>query len=383
MTAAPQVVVAGAGAAGLGAAISASRKGAKVTLIECRPRLGGTVAHALLHTIGGLYDGDGAIINPGLTSELVDRLMMADSGTAQRRIGRLWVLNASPEIYRSVVEDWIAAEAGIAFLPGCKAIAVEGKEDRPTFVTCRRGGEQLRLDADAFIDCTGFAELVRLFDPQLVEGDESDMLAGLILRIRNVSPGAIQFPGGVSLKRAIATAALAGELPESCATAWFDIGTEPDEAYLKLSVSTIPSLEEIDGIANGLMHFLARMPGFEHATLDAIGDVTPRSGRRALGEYRLTAADIRMLRRFPDMACRCAWPIEYWDPQLGVRMEYLRDNSWYEIPIRTLKVAGLQNVWVAGKCFSAEPIAQASARVAGCCWAMGEAAAIEAVKRSG
>lgn len=377
-----QVLVCGAGAAGLGAAIGASRKGAKVTLIECRPQPGGTVAHALLHTIGGLYDINGALINPGLTSELEDRLVKADTRTTKRRIGRLWVLNASPEVYRSVVEDWIAAEAGVTFLPGCEAIAVEGEKEQSAFVVCRRGGKQLRLDADAFIDCTGVAELVRLFDPRLVEGDETDMLAGLILRISNVSPGAIQFPAGLSLKRAIANAALVGELPESCATGWFDTGVEHDEAYLKLSVSSVPSPEEMDGIVNRLMRFLTRMPGFEHAKLDAKGDVAPRGGRRALGEYRLTAADIRVLRRFPDVACRCAWPIEYWDPQLGVRMEYLRGNGYYEIPIGSLKVAGLANVWAAGKCLSAEPLAQASARVAGCCWATGEAAAVAAVEKS-
>jgi hypothetical protein len=172
-------------------------------------------------------------------------------------------------------------------------------------------------------------------------------------------------------------------LPKSCATGWLDTGVKPDEAYVKLSVTTVPSIEEMEAIAHDLMHFLARMRGFEHARLDAMGDVTPRGGKRALGEYRLTAADIRALRRFPDVACRCAWPIEYWDTQLGVRMEYLRDNGWYDIPIRSLKVAGARNVWVAGKCFSAEPLAQASARVAGCCWAMGEAVAIEAVERSG
>ena len=35
---------------------------------------------------------------------------------------------------------------------------------------------------------------------------------------------------------------------------------------------------------------------------------------------------------------------------------------------------GYENLWAAGKCLSADALAHASARVAGTCWAMGEAA---------
>ena len=54
-------------------------------------------------------------------------------------------------------------------------------------------------------------------------------------------------------------------------------------------------------------------------------------------------------------------------------LEYLPENTWYEIPLRALKVPGVANLWVAGKCLSADRYAQASARIAGCCWSMGEA----------
>jgi hypothetical protein len=54
-------------------------------------------------------------------------------------------------------------------------------------------------------------------------------------------------------------------------------------------------------------------------------------------------------------------------------LEYLPQDQCYDIPMRSLQVYGLDNVWVAGKCFSADREAQASARVVGTCWAMGEA----------
>ncbi len=78
-------------------------------------------------------------------------------------------------------------------------------------------------------------------------------------------------------------------------------------------------------------------------------------------------------RRFADSIGRCAWPIEYWDPEKGVTLDYLPPKHFYEIPLRALKVAGMENLWAAGRCLSAEKLAQASARVAGTCWAMGDA----------
>jgi hypothetical protein len=57
-----------------------------------------------------------------------------------------------------------------------------------------------------------------------------------------------------------------------------------------------------------------------------------------------------------------------------VKLEYLPAGSYYEVPLRSLRVRGFANLWVAGKCLSADRLAQASARVAGTCWAMGEAA---------
>ena len=87
----------------------------------------------------------------------------------------------------------------------------------------------------------------------------------------------------------------------------------------------------------------------------------------------MTERDVKEGSRFADVACRACWPIEHWHPQKGISLEYLPDGQDYDIPLRSLRVAGFENLWAAGKCLSAEPRAQASARVVGTCWAMGEA----------
>jgi hypothetical protein len=60
-------------------------------------------------------------------------------------------------------------------------------------------------------------------------------------------------------------------------------------------------------------------------------------------------------------------------------LEYLEDGATYDIPLGALTADGVDNLWVAGKCLSADPRAQASARCVGTCWAMGAAVARAAV----
>jgi hypothetical protein len=192
------------------------------------------------------------------------------------------------------------------------------------------------------------------------------------------------FPKGLSIVRAIQRAAADGALPAECGKAWLDSGVSEDEVYVKLLVPLPADWREPDQhqallrqaltAQKALVSFLQRLPGFVDGRLSQTGEIGVRDGGRVQGEYCLCEADVRQARKFEDAVCRCCWPIEYWDPDQGVSLEYLPDNATYEIPLRSLKVRGLRNVWVAGKCLSADRYAQASARVVGSCWAMGEAA---------
>jgi FAD dependent oxidoreductase len=184
--------------------------------------------------------------------------------------------------------------------------------------------------------------------------------------------------------RALRRAAEAGSLTANCGRAWVDVGAADDEAYVKLFVPIPDDWREREGRGEltraaagdqaAVVAFLRRLPEFAAAEVVRTGELGVRDGGRVRGEYCLTGADVRGGRRFADAACRCSWPIEYWDPDQGVSMEYLPENGCYEIPLRALKAQGLRNVWIAGKCLSADRAAQASARVVGTCWAMGEAA---------
>jgi hypothetical protein len=245
-------------------------------------------------------------------------------------------------------------------------------------------GGAFRLRPRAVVDATGTAEVVRLIDPALVQDDPTPAAGGLIFRMRGVLPGSLAFPKGLGVVRALRRAAEDGTLPPTCGQAWVDVGAAEDEAYVKLFVPLPDDWRQREGrgeltraalgTQSAVVAFLRRLPGFARAEVTRTGCLGVRDGGRVRGEYCLSGADVRQARKFPDAACRCSWPIEYWDPDRGLSLEYLPGDGYYEVPLRALKVRGLRNVWAAGKCLSADRFAQASARVVGTCWAMGEAA---------
>ncbi len=379
------IVVVGAGAAGMGAAIAAARSGSKVLLVDSAEGPGGTVTSALIHTLGGIYDDRQQYLNDGVVCELAERLRRASSSTRPRKIGQTWCLNVCPEVYRTVVERWIAEETLIQPLFGARVTRVITDCGMAEELEYRGLWGTQRVLLKAIIDATGTAEIVRMINPDLVYDDDDRAAGGMIFRLRDVNPGALKFPNGVILMQRMRTAAENAALPALCAHAWLDQGVFEDEVFVKLFVPltndwtqsgqwTLITREAQDAQAC-IIEYLGRLPEFAHARLVQTGVLGVRDGGRIKGEYYLTEDDVRCGRAFPDPACRCCWPIEYWHPRRGLELEYLRPGTRYEIPLRALKVKGLRNVWAAGKCLSADHRAQASARVVGQCWAMGQAVA--------
>ena len=67
-------------------------------------------------------------------------------------------------------------------------------------------------------------------------------------------------------------------------------------------------------------------------------------------------------------------------------MTYFAERDYYDIPVDCLRVAELENVFVAGRCLSAAAGAMTSARVIGTAlatgWAAGTVAAFQAAGRT-
>ena len=130
------LVVVGAGIAGMSAAVSAARLGCKVALINDRPVIGGNNSSEIRVHLGGR-------IEEGVYKEL---------GGLQKEFGPEKGGNAQPaENYEDQKKlDWLANEKNVTLFLNYRAIGV-------TSVTARHieSGKEQKFEAPLFSDCTG------------------------------------------------------------------------------------------------------------------------------------------------------------------------------------------------------------------------------------
>ena len=136
-------VVVGGGIAGMCAAVSASRLGCRVALVNDRPVLGGNNSSEVRVHLGGVIEVGP---NKGL-------------GRMIREFGHSRGGNAQPAgTYEDAKkEEFIAAEKNVALFAGCRAVAVNTTGGRIASVVVRHieTGEETLLEAPLFADCTG------------------------------------------------------------------------------------------------------------------------------------------------------------------------------------------------------------------------------------
>ena len=137
------LVVVGAGIAGMSAAVSAARLGCKVALINDRPVIGGNNSSEIRVHLGGR-------IEVGPYKEL---------GGLQKEFGPENGGNAQPaEKYEDRKKmDWISREKNITLFLNYRAFAVEKENDKIVSVTAKHieNSHELKFKAPLFADCTG------------------------------------------------------------------------------------------------------------------------------------------------------------------------------------------------------------------------------------
>jgi len=137
------LVVAGAGIAGISAAVAAARLGCKVALINDRPVIGGNNSSEIRVHLGGR-------IEAGEYKEL---------GGLQKEFGPTKGGNAQPaENYEDQKKmDWLTKEKNVTLFLNYHVSAVNKDGNRITSIVAKQieNGQELRFEAPLFSDCTG------------------------------------------------------------------------------------------------------------------------------------------------------------------------------------------------------------------------------------
>ena len=381
------VLVVGAGSAGSTAAVAAARTGANTLLVDRFGFLGGT-STAVLDTFYAFYTpgSQPQKVVSGIPDDVVGRLK--EGGMAFERpntYGAGTGITYDPETLKRVWDE-LTAEAGVRVLLHSFVFGVETEDGRVTSVDVATKGGVRRIRARVVVDASGDADVCALAGaPFEAPGDDVQSLS-TVFRVAGVDVARAEAVPKQELWALMREARDSGEYALTRIEG--SIHRTPHEGVMMALMTRVRSVDATDveqlsaaereGRRQAHEYFrflLERVPGYERAVLVSTSPaIGVRESRRIVGEHVLTADEILAATRFDDQIARCGAPIEDHHAGDDTRWLYLADGATYGIPFRCLQPQRLDNVLVAGRCFSATHDAHASARSMGTCMAMGQAA---------
>ena len=112
------------------------------------------------------------------------------------------------------------------------------------------------------------------------------------------------------------------------------------------------------------------LPGFENAYISNIADMLGiRVSRRIKGKYIYTLDDVKSAKKFCHPVLVSNYPVDVHSNEKD--KSTLDMVSDYQLPIESLMSADIDNLFVAGRCISADFMAQGALRVQASCFSMG------------
>ena len=383
------VLVCGGGPAGVAAALSAARAGARTGLVEAHGCLGGVWTAGLLSWIID-HENKG-----GVMREILQTLAARDARARNADGSHTEAYDV--EEMKLLLEE-LCSDAGVSLrLHTRVADAVVSGEGRLTHVIIESKSGREALAASIVIDATGDGDLaVRAgcgFDLGHPEtGDTQPMsMVALVAGIRapEIEPYYLVPEGDwAGAKLRLAAAMERGGVPPSydrptlfrvrddlfALMANHEYGVNACSAE-DVTRATLQARREVHALARALRSLGDPWSGLRVvATPEQIGI---REARRVHGRYTVTAEDLVEGRRHPDAVCRATFCVDIHalrpDAHKGLEPPPLLTQP-YDIPLRALIAKDVDGLMMAGRCISGDFIAHASYRVTGNAVAMGEAA---------
>ena len=369
------VVVVGGGTAGVFAAISAAKNGAKTILVEKNSTLGGTVTAGGVN-FPGLFFAWGKQIISGPCWEAIERTKNLGGAVFPEfkyKSERHWhqQIRLNMFVFRSVLTQ-MCLESGVEILTNTMVSLVKEESDGVVLlITAKEGVHQ--INAKVVIDATGDANAAVLAGYQTVKSitqqpaTPQNHISGYSFDEVNIDMLREELK-----KENFPSQIFESKLINCLRNNKFDIHIPCQDAETSFGRTRV----EIDSmeLITKLYSFCRRIDGLENLTVDYYASETGvRETVRIIGENTLTAEDYINSKHFDDSICYAFYPIDLHVME-GIKQIFFEDNKVGEIPYGALIPKGAKRILCAGRCISTDTDANSAVRVQAPCMAMGQAA---------
>lgn len=382
------VVVMGAGPAGVCAAVAAARLGSKVILAGDRPVLGGNSSSEIrVWTRGATGAGNIFAEEMGTWGDFKMRNLYTNA------LG-------NPVLWDEVLLEAVLKEQNLKLLLNTHITDVEMSEDHEIKGVSGfqlSSEKRFRLRGKMFLDCTGDAtigaqaginyrvgkesrdEYHEEFAP---EHQEKSTLGSTIFYYTHIADHKVDFVPpdyAYSLERVEAMLGKGGrivsETHNGCDYWWFEYGGTLDTIADAQEIAL-----ELKRFVMGVWNYIKNSGKYsaDNLTLEWIGNIPgKRESRRMMTDYILTQNDILNETEFEDGAFYGGWYLDF-HPSAGIftSEEFCTQIpvKVYSVPLRCLYSSKVKNLVFAGRDIGATHAAFASTRIMNTCALSGQAA---------
>ncbi|MEP6670699.1 MAG: FAD-dependent oxidoreductase [Chthoniobacter sp.] len=382
------VLVCGGGCAGLAAALSAARNGARTMLVERAGFSGGIITAVGLPYFDGIADiKDGRVVVRGVGLELLSKSGVCEANATHLKTHNPTIRNV--EAFKVLADKLLIAEKEkLRVLYHSSVCGVEMDAQRIAAVLVANKAGLTRIRARQVIDCTGDADVAAWAGAPTDKGAELQPLT-LHFRIGNVKKAPDL---SKNCRIALEKAHERGELPMYYGPGVMFMFAD-DEIYVhgvRVPGDASDPVEltraEMQGRSDAWAMFAAwkkDVPGFEDSYFITSGPfIGVRETRRIVGQHILAEDEIMATKSFDDAIATGCWYLDVHPNKIttgGANAVPKQQPAPYDIPYRSLVPKNVDNLLVAGRCHSTTRLAQSSTRVTVTAMALGEAAAVAAV----
>lgn len=385
------VLVAGAGPAGICAAVAAAREGARVALVERYGVLGGMLTGGHVGPVLGMT-------GPGTMRDEIVRLLGVPENDM---IGETGVAHDFEQAKLALAE--FVARENIDVLLQTQAVDVLKENGRVKgLALCGREG-LFALRAHTVIDATGDGDVAALAGCEIRKGRDDGLMQPVTLEFlidgldESRAIACIGDVDNVKLgdERFLDFCKRCGEegiLPKEIVAVRLHRTVRPGERNVNTTQANGVDATKVEQIFPAelkmrrqialLLDFFRRyLPGYENCRLVSTpSTLGVRETRRVLGEYMITAEELAAGKRFDDVVVHKAeFIVDIHNPAgAGQAEAQIQSVTPYDLPYGCFVPRGVDGLLTAGRCISGTHRAHASYRISSVCMAMGQAIGIAA-----